>query len=149
MEFRLLLCLPQLLISRLRTQVLTGEAGLDRRVSWAHVCELPDPTEYLADGELLMAVGYIVPEGSSEQKAYVERLADAGLSGLLIAEKMHAPDLSCEMTSAADRRSFSHPCHRLQRPVHRHNSYGPRPTGAQNTLGSYKPFVSTRQHAWP
>ena len=93
-------------IPDLRTRVLTGEGGLDRRISWAHVCELPDPTEYLADGELLMTVGYTVPEGPSEQKAYVERLADAGLSGLLIAEKMYAPDLSCEMRSAANRRAF-------------------------------------------
>ncbi len=50
-------------IPNLWTRVFAGESGLDRQVSWAHVCELPDPTEYLADGELLMTVGYTVPEG--------------------------------------------------------------------------------------
>ncbi|MDQ3410129.1 MAG: PucR family transcriptional regulator [Actinomycetota bacterium] len=90
----------------LRTEIFAGESGLGRPVSWAHVCELPDPTEYLASGELLMTVGYTVPEGHEAQVAYMERLADAGLSGLLIADKMHAPTLSGEMAEAADRLSL-------------------------------------------
>ncbi len=93
-------------IPDLRTRVFAGASGLDRQVSWAHVCELPDPTEYLAHGELLMTVGFTVPEAPSAQEAYVERLAEAGLSGLLIAEKMYAPELSAEFTSAADRLSL-------------------------------------------
>ena len=93
-------------IPNLRTRVFAGRAGLDRQVSWAHVCELPDPTEYLATGELLMTVGYTVSEGATAQEAYIERLAGAGLSGLLVAEKMYAPELTPEMAAAADRLSF-------------------------------------------
>lgn len=90
----------------LRTRVFAGASGLDREVSWAHVCELPDPTEYLAHGELLMTVGFTVPAGPAAQRAYIERLAEVGLSGLLIAERMYAPELSAEMASAADRLSL-------------------------------------------
>lgn len=93
-------------IPDLRTRVFAGESGLGRQVSWAHVCELPDPTEYLAAGELLMTVGYTVPEGSLAQTAYVEKLAEAGLSGLLVAEKMYAPELTDELRGAADRLSL-------------------------------------------
>ncbi len=93
-------------IPNLGTWVFAGESGLDREVSWAHVCELPDPTEYLADGELLMTVGYTVPEGSTAQEAYVERLAEAGLGGILIAEKMYAPKLTMEFAAAANRCSL-------------------------------------------
>ena len=93
-------------IPDLRTQVFAGEAGLDHRVSWAHVSELPDPTEYLAAGELLMTVGYTIPEGSEAQETYVERLAEARLSGLLVAEKMYAPELTPEMAAVANRLSF-------------------------------------------
>jgi purine catabolism regulator len=93
-------------IPNLGTQVFAGESGLDRQVNWAHVCELPDPTEYLAHGELLMTVGYTVPEGPAAQEAYIERLAAAGLSGLLVAEKMYAPELSAALASAADRCSM-------------------------------------------
>jgi purine catabolism regulator len=93
-------------IPNLGTRVFAGESGLDRQVNWAHVCELPDPTEYLAHGELLMTVGYTVPEGPAAQEAYIERLAAAGLSGLLVAEKMYAPELSAALASAADRCSM-------------------------------------------
>ena len=93
-------------VPNLGTRLFAGEAGLDRQTSWAHVCELPDPTEYLADGELLMTVGYTVPEGPSAQEAYVEHLAEAGLSGILIAEKMYAPELTAELAAAADRCSL-------------------------------------------
>ncbi len=90
----------------LAVRVLAGAAGLDRQVTWAHVCELPDPTEWLSESELLMTVGYTVPESAPAQGAYIERLAEAGLSGLLIAERLYAPDLSPELVSAADRCSF-------------------------------------------
>ncbi|AHY48101.1 Purine catabolism regulatory protein-like family (plasmid) [Rubrobacter radiotolerans] len=93
-------------IPNLRTRVFAGERGLDRQVSWAHVCELPDPTEYLGAGELLMTVGYTIPEGPVAQGSYVHRLAEAGLSGLLIAENMHAPELTPELKSVADRRAL-------------------------------------------
>jgi PucR family transcriptional regulator, purine catabolism regulatory protein len=93
-------------IPDLRTRVLAGASGMDREVSWAHVCELPDPTEYLAHGELLMTVGFTIPEGASAQEAYIERLAEVGLSGLLIAEQMYAPELTAGLTSTADRLSL-------------------------------------------
>lgn len=93
-------------IPDLRTRVFAGQDGLDRRVSWAHVSELPDPTEYLAAGELLMTVGYTIPDGPAAQEAYIERLAEAGLSGLLVAEKMYAPELTSRMAAAANLLSF-------------------------------------------
>ena len=45
-------------------------------------------------------------EGASAQEAYIERLAEVGLSGLLVAEQMYAPELSSGLTSAADRLSL-------------------------------------------
>lgn len=89
-----------------RTRVFAGAAGLDQKISWAHVCELPDPTEYLANGELLMTVGYTIPEQPGSQARYVERLSEVGLSGLLVAERMYAPKLSSEIVAAANRCSF-------------------------------------------
>jgi purine catabolism regulator len=89
-----------------RTRVLAGASGLDQQINWAHVCELPDPTEWLAESELLMTVGFPIPKEPSAQGAFVERMAEAGLSGLLICDKAYAPDLSAEMLSAAEGRSF-------------------------------------------
>lgn len=89
-----------------RTRVLAGASGLDREISWAHVCELPDPTEWLGKEELLMTVGFTIPERADAQEAFVERLATAGLSGLLICDQAYAPDVTHEMLSAADHLSL-------------------------------------------
>jgi len=86
----------------LGTWVHAGECGLDREVSWAHVCEMPDPAEWLAAGDLLMTTGLGIPADPSEQRAFVERLAAAGLSGVAVGDRMYAPPISDEMRGAAD-----------------------------------------------
>jgi PucR family transcriptional regulator, purine catabolism regulatory protein len=89
----------------LRTWVHAGAAGVDREVSWAHVCELPDPTEWISGGELIMTTGLGVPATAAEQRAYVERLAAAGVAGLAISERLHPP-LAPELSAAADALAF-------------------------------------------
>lgn len=86
----------------LRTWVFAGEGGLDREVAWAHVSEMPDPTQWLEAGDLVMTTGLGVPEGSASQRAYVERLTQAGMSGLMIGHRMRAPELTEGMAAAAD-----------------------------------------------
>ncbi|MQA85124.1 MAG: PucR family transcriptional regulator [Streptosporangiales bacterium] len=93
-------------IPDLGTRVYAGATGIDREITWAHVSELPDPTEWLDSGELLMTTGLAIAEEPSAQRAYVERLANAGVSGLLIGERMEAPDLSDELAWAAEELSF-------------------------------------------
>lgn len=93
-------------IPDLKTWIHAGGAGAEREIKWAHVSELPDPTEWLDSGELLMTTGLAIPEEPTEQRAYVERLSDADLSGLLVGDGMHAPELSAELTSAAGERSL-------------------------------------------
>lgn len=87
----------------LQTRLIAGEAGIDRPVTWAHVCELEDPTAWLSGGELVMTVGIGIPRDPAGQVAYIERLAKAQLSGVMICEGMRAPELSDEMLEAADR----------------------------------------------
>lgn len=94
-------------IPDLRTWVHAGEGGVGREITWAHAIELPDPTEWLGPDELLMTTGIGVPEEPAAQKAYVERLADAGLSGLAIGHDMPTtPEVSPAMVSAAEERSL-------------------------------------------
>jgi purine catabolism regulator len=89
-----------------RTRVLAGEAGLDREIAWAHICELPSPTEWLGEGELLMTVGYPIPEYPDAQELFIEHLAEAGIRGLLICDQAYAPEMSDEMLCTADRLSL-------------------------------------------
>lgn len=86
--------------------MLNGEAGLLRRVRWAHVSELADPTEWLGEGDLLMTTGIGIPAGSAEQRLYLERLAHAKVAGLMIGENMQAPADIGALCEAAEQQGF-------------------------------------------
>jgi purine catabolism regulator len=65
----------------LESRFLAGERGGDRRVMWAHSCEMPNPENWLGPHELLMTVGLCVPADADAQVSFIERLNDAGLAG--------------------------------------------------------------------
>src|SRR6478735_237925 len=65
----------------LHLRLVTG-AAVGRRVTWAHSTDLDDPTPWLTGGELILTTGLRLDPSPSEQRAYVERLADAGVAGL-------------------------------------------------------------------
>ncbi|WP_344069246.1 PucR family transcriptional regulator [Microbacterium sediminicola] len=90
-------------LSYLHATPLAGESGLDRRVSWAHVSDAFDPWNWLDPGDLVLTCGYIVPVEPHAQVEFVENLAAAGLSGLVVGEDDRLPPLSEEMLAAADR----------------------------------------------
>lgn len=96
-----LIALPEL-----RSRLLSGAEGLDREVRWAHVCELPDPTEWLGEGDMLMTTGLGVPADPQQQREYVQRLADAGLAGMMIGEHMQAPSNLDALVDRAEQLRF-------------------------------------------
>jgi purine catabolism regulator len=90
----------------LRTRFFAGDKGGGKIVRWAHVCELPDPTEWLGEGELLMTTGIGIPNHQKAQTAYINKLSQAGLAGLMIGENMQAPEDLSALKKAADRLNF-------------------------------------------
>lgn len=90
----------------LQLQVIAGAAGLERRVAWAHVSELEDPTPWLLGSELIMTTGLGVPRSADAQRAYLERLDDAGVAGLALSAKLHVPPLHAPFLAAAEERGF-------------------------------------------
>jgi purine catabolism regulator len=90
----------------LQLRLLAGSAGLGRSVSWAHVSELKDPTPWLLGAEVIMTVGFAVPRDAAEQRAYLERLDDAGVSALALSAQLHVPPLHREFLDAADERAM-------------------------------------------
>jgi purine catabolism regulator len=93
-------------IPTLRTRVVAGSSGLDRQISWAHSCELPEPWNWMGSGDLLMTVGHGLPAGEAEQIHYLSKLAEAGLAGIALAEAMFAPELTAGARDAADDLAF-------------------------------------------
>ena len=55
-----------------------------REVSAVHISELPDPTGYLAGGELLLSTGLALPLSRLGCDRYVSRLVAAGVSALAL-----------------------------------------------------------------
>jgi purine catabolism regulator len=64
----------------LALRLLAGGDAADRPVRWVHSSELEDPTPWLKGGELLLTTGAGVGSTPAKQRAYVHRLADAGLA---------------------------------------------------------------------
>src|SRR5579859_4285149 len=90
----------------LQLRFLAGESGIARRVAWAHVSELEDPTPWLFGSEMIMTTGMALPRGAAAQRAYLERLDDAGVACLAVSEGMFAPPLTAAFLAAAAARGF-------------------------------------------
>jgi PucR family transcriptional regulator, purine catabolism regulatory protein len=97
-------------VPHLRLRLFAGSGGADREITWAHASELPDPSEWLEPGVLVMTTGLGLPGEPKAQGAYIERLARANLGGLLIGERaderIYAPELTSRLRATADERSF-------------------------------------------
>ena len=86
--------------------VAAGDEGLGNQVSWLHVSELADPTEFLEGGELLLTTGLGVGEQEAMQREYVRRLAEHGIAGLGFGVGFGFPETPAAVVEEADRLSF-------------------------------------------
>ncbi|MGW1024955.1 PucR family transcriptional regulator [Streptomyces sp. NPDC002577] len=90
----------------LQLRLLAGEAGLDRSVSWAHASELEDPTPWLLGAEIIMTTGRALPRSAAGQRAYLERLDDAGVAALAVSVQLHMPPLRQAFFDTAQERGI-------------------------------------------
>jgi PucR family transcriptional regulator, purine catabolism regulatory protein len=90
----------------LQLRLIAGESGISRRVAWAHVSELEDPTPWLCGSEMIMTTGMAIPRSAQRQCAYVERLDDAGVACLAVSEGMFAPPLTRAARTVLAERGF-------------------------------------------
>jgi purine catabolism regulator len=92
--------------SGLDIRLLAGSEGLARSVRWVHVSELEDPTPWLKGGELLLTTGMGVGKTPAAQRAYLDRLARAGLAGIGFGTGFSFRSVPRALVVAADRASF-------------------------------------------
>jgi PucR family transcriptional regulator, purine catabolism regulatory protein len=86
--------------------LVAGKGGLDREVTWAHVCELEDPVPWLEGGEIVLTTGIAVPSEPDDQRAYIRRMAEGGVAALAVSQDLLSPPLSRSMTDEADAFGF-------------------------------------------
>ena len=87
-------------------RLLAGAESTSRAVRWVHASELEDPTPWLKGGELILTTGMAVGSSAPKQRAYVKRLADAGVAGLGFGLGFSHDRVPKAMVSAADQLSF-------------------------------------------
>ncbi|MFE1786357.1 PucR family transcriptional regulator ligand-binding domain-containing protein, partial [Streptomyces sp. NPDC059506] len=90
----------------LKLTVLAGQDGLDVPVRWVHTSELDDPAPFLEGGELLLTTGLKLPDAASGQRAYVHRLADAGVVGLGFGIGLSHEEVPGPLADAAEERGL-------------------------------------------
>jgi purine catabolism regulator len=83
-----------------------GGDGGDRLITWAHASDLPNATDWLAPGELLMANGLSLPADAEEQVSLLMKLVAADLSGFAIGDDMQAPPLTPPFLARAGELGF-------------------------------------------
>jgi len=87
-----------------RPRLVAGAAGLDGRVRWAHVAEVADIGHLLKGGELVLTTGVALPDDPVALRGYLDGLAEAGVSGLVVELVRHWSDeLPRALVEAAER----------------------------------------------
>jgi PucR family transcriptional regulator, purine catabolism regulatory protein len=90
----------------LELAVAAGIEGLGNEVSWLHVSELADPTQFLEGGEFLLTTGLGVGDAATQQRSYVRRLAKHGLAGLGFGTGFGFADVPPAVMEEANKLSF-------------------------------------------
>ncbi|MEE6261466.1 PucR family transcriptional regulator [Plantactinospora sonchi] len=88
-------------------RVVAGAGGLDRLVRWVHAAEVPDIAALLSGGELVLTTGIGLPGDDAGLRAFIDELADAGVSGLLVElGRRYSGTVPRSMVAAAERRGL-------------------------------------------
>ena len=93
------------LVADLGFELAAGEAGAASPIRWVHITELRDPTPWLSGGELLLSTGIQLAD-EDEQRAFVQRLAGHGLTGLGLGTGFRHAELPEAMVEEAQRLGF-------------------------------------------
>lgn len=82
---------------------VAGGGPLDRPVRWVHVSELPDVATLLVGRELILTTGQALTGSDAATVAYLESLAAAGVSGLVVELGTYVRELPPIVGATADR----------------------------------------------
>jgi purine catabolism regulator len=86
-------------------RLVTGVPAREQ-LTWAHASDLVDPTPWLTGGELILTTGTGLPQADDEQRAYVGRLAEAGVAGLGFGVGVRYAAIPAPVVAACSERKF-------------------------------------------
>src|SRR5688572_28185212 len=65
-------------------EVVAGRDGLDRQLRWAHVVEMPDPSDLLKGGELVLTTGMGAGTRAEAQRRWISTVLDQGVAAVAV-----------------------------------------------------------------
>jgi purine catabolism regulator len=71
-------------VRRALPEVVAGADGLDRQLRWAHVIEMPDPSDLLKGGELVLTTGIGAGARERDQARWIASVIDQGAAALAV-----------------------------------------------------------------
>jgi purine catabolism regulator len=93
-------------IPDLNLRLVAGAKATSNPVRWVHIAELPDPTDWLKGGELLLTTGYPLVGTQEKTSEYLQRLIDNNLSGLGVGLGFSLDELPPGLVELAEDNSF-------------------------------------------
>ncbi|MHA6788194.1 PucR family transcriptional regulator [Pseudomonas bijieensis] len=85
--------------------VVAGINGLDRNITWVHIIDHPDISQWLKEGDLLLTTGYNWPQDDEASRELVRTLNGLGLAGVILAVphfREHFPQAAISEASLYD-----------------------------------------------
>jgi len=89
-----------------RARVVAGHGGLNRRIQWAHVVDIPDVANWVREGDLLLTTAYALKDNQPAQLELVPSLVAKGLAGMIVAVGRYFQELPTEAIQAANELDF-------------------------------------------
>ncbi|MDA8195240.1 MAG: PucR family transcriptional regulator [Thermaerobacter sp.] len=86
-------------------EVMAGQHGLDHPVRWVHVGEIPNISEFLKGGELVLSTGLGLTSADARHR-YISGLMEARASGLLLELGSYLSEVPPDLLDVADRNRF-------------------------------------------
>jgi PucR family transcriptional regulator, purine catabolism regulatory protein len=65
--------------------IVAGEGGLGREISWVHMVDHPDVIQWVKRGELLLTTGYSWPQNADASREFIRALNERELAGVVMA----------------------------------------------------------------
>ena len=93
-------------IPELNLRLLAGGKAVGNPVRWVHIAEVPDPTQWLKGGELLLTTGYGLAGSKERMTTGLRRLIDHNLSGLGIGTGFSFEEVPRDLIEMAEENNF-------------------------------------------
>ena len=85
-----------------RAKVLAGQ-GLDRKITFVNIMEVPDVARWMKGGELLLTAGFALKDEADLRRRLIIELAQKGVAAFGIKPGKYFDEVPADMIQCADR----------------------------------------------